>query len=132
LPTGTRIACVDDHVSVAKAVVAFLRSHGFNAEAFISAEAFLQSFDESDGWRLVITDVQLPGMSGLELQNKIVDTGLDLPIIFISAFRDDMIRSRAMDAGAVCFLTKPVTDDDLLACIDSAYRRNSDNKVGSR
>jgi FixJ family two-component response regulator len=118
---------VDDHVSVSKAIVAFLRSHGFTAEAFISAEAFLQTFNENGRWRLLITDVQLPGMSGLELQNKIVDTGLDLPIIFITAFPDEMIRSRAMDAGAVGFLTKPVTDDDLLACIDSAFRRNADD-----
>ncbi len=122
-----RIACVDDHVSVSRAIVAFLRSHGFAAEAFISAEAFLRTFNENGRWRLLITDVQLPGMSGLELQNKIVDTGLDLPIIFITAFPDDMIRSRAMDAGAVGFLTKPIIDDDLLACIDSAFRRNSDD-----
>jgi FixJ family two-component response regulator len=126
LPSGTRIACVDDHVSVSRAIVAFLRSHGFAAEAFISAEAFLQTFNENGRWRLLITDVQLPGMSGLELQNKIIDTGLDLPIIFITAFPDDMIRSRAMDAGAVGFLTKPIIDDDLLACIDSAFRRKSD------
>lgn len=132
MPSGTRIACVDDHVSVGNAIVAFLRSHGFSAEAFNSAEAFLQSFNESHEWRLLITDVQLPGMSGLELQNKIVDDGLDLPIIFVTGFPDDMIRSRAMDAGAVCFLTKPVTDDDLLACIDSACRWNSGNKAGSR
>jgi FixJ family two-component response regulator len=132
LPGGTRIACVEDHVSVSNAIVAFLRSYGFTAEAFVSAEAFLQSFEENGRWRLLISDVQLPGMSGLELQHRIIDTGLDLPIIFITAFPDDMIRSRAMDAGAVCFLTKPVHDDDLLACIDSACRRNADNKPGSR
>jgi FixJ family two-component response regulator len=126
LPSGTRIACVDDHISVCKAIVSFLRSHGFTAEAFISAEAFLQTVHENTPWRLLITDVQLPGMSGLELQSKIVDAGLDLPIVFITAFPDDMIRSRAMNAGAIGFLTKPVTDDDLLACIESALRRSSD------
>jgi FixJ family two-component response regulator len=123
---------VEDHASVSNAIVAFLRSHGFTAEAFASAEAFLQSFEENGRWCLLISDVQLPGMSGLELQHRIIDAELDLPIIFITAFPDDMIRSRAMDAGAVGFLTKPVTDDDLLACIGSACRRNADNKAEPR
>lgn len=124
----SRIACVDDDVSVCEAMVAFLKSHGFAAGAFFSAEAFLQSADIKNTWCL-ITDVELTGMSGLHLQSKIREAGFNIPIIFVTAFPDRLTQSRAMDAGAVCFLSKPVAGEDLLSCIDSARMRTSDKRT---
>jgi FixJ family two-component response regulator len=128
LPNGLRIACVDDDVAVCNATVTFLKSHGFSADAFLSAEAFIRSLNPKDRWCLV-TDVRLPGMSGLQLQSWIIDSGFDIPIIFITAFADEVTRSRGMAAGAVCFLTKPVTQEVLLSCIDRARAGASERKI---
>jgi FixJ family two-component response regulator len=128
MPDVPHIACVDDDLSIGEALVIFLKSHGFAAQAFPSAESFLQSAGMKDTWCL-ITDVRLPGMSGLQLQGRMLDAGIKIPIIFITAYPDEMIRSRAMEAGAVCFLRKPVTVGELLACIDSARARVSDERT---
>ena len=125
MANGQYIACVDDDLSIGKAMVVFLKSRGFAADAFVSAEAFLQSANMKDAWCL-ITDMRLKGMSGLELQRRTVEAGLDIPIIFITAYPDEMIRLRAMEAGAVCFLSKPVAEKDLLSCIDIARARIPD------
>jgi FixJ family two-component response regulator len=122
LSSVSRIALVDDDVSVCEAMVVFLKSHGFATEAFFSAEAFLQSADMMDIWCL-ITDIELTGMSGLQLQGKLNEAGFKIPTIFITARPDRLMQSRAMEAGAVCFLRKPVVEEDLLLCIDRARTR---------
>jgi FixJ family two-component response regulator len=68
-------------------------------------------------------DVQLGGMSGLQLQNRLAELGYGIPIIFITAFPDERIRERALSAGAVCFLSKPVTKEGLLTCVRAALHR---------
>ena len=96
------IVCVDDDPSVAEAIKALLKACGSTAEAFLSAEEFLQ-FGRLEDTSCLITDVQLGGMSGLQLQNRLADSGYGIPIIFITAFPDEQIRERGLSAGAACF-----------------------------
>jgi FixJ family two-component response regulator len=97
----------------------------FTVATFSSAEEFLQS-GRLDDVSCLITDVRLTGMSGIELQNQLIAMGRAIPIIVITAFPDEGVRAQTMDAGAVCFLTKPITKKDLLTCIDTALKRRSD------
>ena len=116
------IACIDDDLSVCKAIKGLLVASGFTAEAFLSAEEFLQ-FGRLEETSCLITDVQLGGMSGLQLQDRLTESGYGIPIILITAFPDERIRERALSAGAVCFLSKPVTKEGFLTCIHAASHR---------
>jgi FixJ family two-component response regulator len=116
------IACIDDDPSVCEAIKGSLMASGFTAEAFLSAEEFLQ-FGRLEDTSCLITDVQLGGMSGLQLQHRLAELGYGIPIIIITAFPDERIRERALSAGAVCFLSKPVTKEGLLTCIRLALHR---------
>jgi FixJ family two-component response regulator len=113
------IVCVDDDLSVREAIVGFLEAHGYDACAFASAESMLSAGHINDMWCL-IADVQLPGMSGLQLQTHLRSISCDIPIIFITAFPDARIRARAQEQGALCFLNKPVQRETLLDCIEEA------------
>jgi FixJ family two-component response regulator len=119
------LACVDDDPSVCEAIMELLKASGFSAETFLSAEDFLQ-FARLENTSCLITDVQLGGMSGLQLQSHLTDSGYGIPIIFITAFPDERMRERALRAGAVCFLSKPVTKEGLLTCIRTALKRRND------
>jgi FixJ family two-component response regulator len=114
------IAIVDDVASVCEAIQGLVEAFGFAAEAFSSAEEFLQS-ERLNETACLITDVQLPGMSGLELQNHLSASGFRIPIIVVTAFLDD--DQRALAAGAICFLRKPLIKEDLLTCIRLALDR---------
>jgi FixJ family two-component response regulator len=114
------IAIVDDDASVCEAIQGLVEASGFAAEAFSSAEEFLQS-ERLNDTACLITDVQLPGMSGLQLQNHLSVSGSRIPIIVITAFPGD--DRRALAAGAICFLLKPVIKEDLLSCIRLALDR---------
>ena len=116
------IAFVDDDQAVCETVTGLLRVFDFAAESFSSAEEFLQS-GRVDDTSCLITDVQLGGMSGLQLQRRLADLGYSIPIIVITAFPDDRVRSQAMSAGAISVLSKPVTKDALLDSIRSALGR---------
>jgi FixJ family two-component response regulator len=116
------IVCVDDNQAVCEAMLGLLKALGFAAEAFLSAEALLQS-GRLDDTACLITDVQLGGMSGLQLQTRLYELGYRIPTIMITAFPDEGIRDQALSAGAVCFLSKPVLKADLLNCIHSALAR---------
>ena len=116
------IVCVDDDQAVCEAMLWLLKTLDFAAETFSSAEALLQS-DRLDDTACLITDVQLGGMSGLQLQTRLIELGYHIPIIMITAFPDERIRNQALGAGAVCFLSKPVLKADLLNCIHSALAR---------
>jgi FixJ family two-component response regulator len=100
------VSIVDDDASVRAAMEALIRSVGFVAFTFESAEEFLRS-PRLDDSACLITDVQMPGMSGLDLQNRLIAQGSCIPIIFITAFPEQDIRSRAQAAGAIAFLEKP-------------------------
>jgi FixJ family two-component response regulator len=115
------ISIVDDDQSVREATDALVRSLGYAAATFASAEEFLSS-DRMHTTSCVIADVQMPGLSGIDLQQRLLALGLRLPIIFVTAFPDERSRRRAMDAGAVDFLSKPLSDERLISCLDAAVK----------
>jgi len=111
------ISIVDDDESVREAIESLMKSVGYIAKVFPSAGDFLSS-EHLDDTGCLILDVQMPGMSGLELQNRLVASKSRIPIIFISAHSDADARARALDAGAVGFLQKPFSEDALLNAIN--------------
>ena len=118
------IAIVDDDKSARATMSSFVRSLGFDASAFGSAEEYLRSPQRYRSLCL-ISDVQMPGMSGLDLQTRLAAQGLHMPTIFITAFPDDRIRARALAQGAVCILDKPFEREALLRCIDIALKSDA-------
>ena len=119
MSTVSVISVVDDDESVRAATSKFLRSHGYTVQAYSSAEDFLRSGRLNDT-SCVIADVQMPGMSGLELLTTMRAQGHGAPFIFITAFPDDTIRARALQAGAICFLPKPFAGPTLINCVGVA------------
>ena len=113
------VAVIDDDRDVRESIQGLLRSAGVRVEGFASVDAFLDS-GRSSAVDCLILDVWLPGRSGLEFQGDIVRASIDIPIIFISGHADIHMSVRAMKAGAVEFLTKPVRHEDLLAAIRAA------------
>jgi FixJ family two-component response regulator len=122
------ISIVDDDHSVREATKGLVRSLGYGAAAFASAEDFLQSDHVSDT-ACLITDVQMPGLSGVELQSRLIAQGNRTPVIFITAFPEERIRARALEAGAVGFLSKPFNEDRLIEYIHAALNGGNGGKV---
>jgi len=116
------ISIIDDDPSVRTATGRLLRSMGFSVYAFASAKEFLSS-PKLGETSCVIADVEMPGMSGLELQERLIAHDHGKPIIFITAFPQERARERAMKAGAVDFLSKPFDQARLLECVERALRR---------
>ncbi|QRG06538.1 response regulator [Xanthobacter dioxanivorans] len=118
------ISIIDDDESVRIATASLVRSLGFATSTFASAEDFLLSprRQETD---CVITDVQMPGMSGVELQARLLREGCRTPLIFITAFAEERIRRQVTAAGAVGFLAKPFEGGEMIACIDRALNRDA-------
>lgn len=114
---------VDDDVSVREALESLVRSAGFKVETFASAQDFLDH-RKADGPSCLVLDVRLPGLSGLDLQKRIVEANREIPIVFITGHGDVPTSVRAMKAGAVEFLLKPFSDQDLLEAIQQAIRRD--------
>jgi FixJ family two-component response regulator len=117
------ISIIDDDASVRVATNRLVRSLGYVAHTFASAKEFLQSPCMSDTW-CVIADVQMPGMSGVELQSLLNQQGRYMPMIFITAFPEESVRTRALEAGAIGFLSKPFDGQVLIECIDSALKKS--------
>jgi FixJ family two-component response regulator len=115
------ISIIDDDESVRAATNRLVRSLGFVAVTFASADEFLRSPRLHDT-SCVIADVQMPGMSGIELQSILNAEGKNMPIIFITAFPDEGIRARALKAGAIGFLSKPFEGSTLIQYIDDALK----------
>ncbi len=113
------IAIVDDDESVRKATKSLVRSLGYEAATFCSAEEFLGSSQLKTA-ACLITDVRMPGMSGVELQDRLIADGRSLPTVFISAFSDERVQQKVLESGAVGYLHKPFEEDRLIACIDMA------------
>ena len=116
------ISIVDDDASVREAMQALMKSLGFAAKTFASAEEFLAS-DSRNQAVCLITDMQMPGLTGLGLYDRLVASGRPVPTIMITAYPDDRVRARALQAGVVCYLVKPFNESDLLACIQSVLDR---------
>ena len=114
---------VDDDVSVREALESLIRSAGFRVETFASAQDFWAR-GRADVPACLVLDVRLPGLSGLDLQNRIVETNREIPIVFITGHGDVPTSVRAMKAGAVEFLIKPFSDQDLLDAIQQAIKRD--------
>ncbi len=122
------ISIIDDDGSVRAATSDLVRSLGYTVNAFASAEEFLLS-SELNGTSCVITDVQMPNMSGVELQAHLIARGHRMPFIFITAFPTESARATALKAGALCFLTKPFDADALIQCLDAALDRHRRERV---
>lgn len=116
------ISIVDDDESVREATKGLMRAVGFIAETFASATDFLKA-DGARRTSCLIVDMQMPGMTGLELYGRLVASGNPIPTILITAYSDDRVRARALKAGVMCYLSKPFSEGDLLGCIQSALRR---------
>jgi FixJ family two-component response regulator len=114
-----RISIVDDDESIREALKSLMRSARYDVEAFASAEEFLASERLNDTACLIL-DVNLPGMSGFELQNRLNSERRAIPMIFITAHADDASRQRALKSGAIDFLGKPVRCEPLFKAIHSA------------
>jgi FixJ family two-component response regulator len=114
---------IDDDAGVRTSIQRLLKSVGLRADAFASAQDFLQR-PRHDGPSCLILDVRLPGISGLELQRKLIQSGVPIPIIFITAHGDIPMTVRAMKSGAVEFLTKPFSDQELLDAVQQALEHN--------
>jgi FixJ family two-component response regulator len=119
LKHGQIISIVDDDASVRDSTRNLVRSLGHEAVTFDSAEAFLNS-GHIDDTACLITDLQMPGMSGLQLQTQLIEQGHRLPIIVITAYPEPRARAQALAAGALGFLSKPFKDENLITCLDQA------------
>ena len=115
------ISIVDDDASVRLATTRLVRSLGFAVSAFDSADSYLDS-PERHTTSCIVSDVQMPGTNGLEMQRRLAAQNDQTPIIFITAFPEKNIERRARDAGAVCFLTKPFDSSALIGCIERALK----------
>lgn len=116
------ISIVDDDESVREATKSLVRSLGYNVETFGSAEEFLESTQVGDT-ACLITDVQMPGLSGVELQDRLISDGHDMPTIFVSAFPDTRLERKVLQSGAIAYLRKPVKEDRLVEHIDTALKQ---------
>ena len=114
--TSKSVFVVDDDEFVRDALKTLLRSAGYGVQAFESAEEFLAGPAE-DQKGVLILDVRMPGMSGLELQKRLADAGRKLPIIFITAHEGGRVRKAALEEGAEAFLQKPFEDETLLGAV---------------
>ena len=117
------ISIIDDDASVRTATARLLRLMGFSAHTFASAKEFLSSPQLSET-SCIITDVQMPGMSGVELQEYLIAHDHSMPVIFVTAFPHERIREQAMKARALCFLSKPFDEARLLECVERALARH--------
>ena len=113
------IAVVDDDASVREGLQSLIRSAGWRVETFVSAQEFLARLG-AEAPSCVILDLQLPGLSGLDLQNRMAKGGLEIPIVFLTGHGDIPASVQAMKAGAVEFLTKPLDEQKLLQAIQEA------------
>lgn len=114
---------VDDDASILKSLKRLLKSEGRDVKTFLAAREFLEQAS-CEGPGCLILDVRMPGINGLELQEKMAETGLNMPIVFITGHGNVPISVKAMKAGAVDFLEKPLDDQVLLEAVDRAIGRH--------
>ena len=113
------ISIVDDDKSFRESANSLIRSLGYATATFASAEEFLESGRLRDT-ECLITDMQMPGMSGVDLQSHLLANGHRTPVIFVTAHPQERLRERALAAGALGFLSKPFREENLIACLDKA------------
>ena len=113
------ISIIDDDLSLREALLDLMSSLGFSAEAFASAQAFLE-FGALEKVSCLVADIQMPSLSGLELHSRLLASGRAIPTILITAYPNETRRARALKAGIIRYLVKPFNDDDLITAIHSA------------
>ncbi|MDP9421648.1 MAG: response regulator [Pseudomonadota bacterium] len=118
------IAIVDDDKSVRDALASLMNSLGYEAVPYSSGDEFMESA-ERGRTACLIADVNMPGMTGPQLHQRLIRSGERIPTIFVTAYPDDGVRTSAAQAGADCYLTKPFHEDELLACVRSALKRST-------
>ena len=118
------ISIVDDDRSVREATQSLVRSLGYRAVTFRSAMEFLKS-PHLMATACLITDVQMPGLSGVDLQDRLIAEGRRMPVIFITAFRDEGLQARVLKRGAAGYLPKPFNVDRFIECLDAALGANA-------
>jgi FixJ family two-component response regulator len=116
------ISVVDDDESVRQSLGGLMRSVGFGVKVFSSAEEFLNS-DDPRKTNCLILDVRMPGMDGFELQRRLEAGQYEIPVIFITAHGDEDLRQRALIAGAVDYLLKPFSEEELLNAVQAALKK---------
>ncbi|MEJ8855820.1 response regulator [Variovorax robiniae] len=124
LPEMETVFLVDDDPAVCKSLARVLRGEGWRVDSFASAEAFLTRPDPHSRGCIVL-DVTMPGLDGLELQRRLVETGHPLPIVFLSGHGDIPMTVQAIKAGAADFLTKPVNAQDLIDAVRNAMAQDT-------
>jgi FixJ family two-component response regulator len=118
------ICVVDDNPPVCKALSRLIKSAGFKVKTYDSAQEFLNDGLSRDS-DLLVLDVRMPGMNGLDLQNHLAALGYAIPIVFITAHEDSIAKTKAMAAGAVAFFQKPFDEKDLLGGIYKGLNLNN-------
>jgi FixJ family two-component response regulator len=121
--SGALVAIVDDDPSVRRGLQRLIRSAGWKVETFASAQDFLDR-PLAISPNCLVLDLQLPGLSGLDLQQRMADLGLDIPVVFLTGQGNIPASVKAMKAGAIEFLTKPVDEQNLLKAIEEAIERD--------
>jgi DNA-binding NtrC family response regulator len=121
------VCVIDDEPSIRQSLSNLLRSAGLKVRAFPSAQEFLTSWPPQEAPSCLVLDVQLPGISGLDLQRKLAHGDAQIPIIFMTGHGDIPMTVQAMKAGAIEFLTKPFRDEDLLSAVDQAIKCDHQN-----
>ena len=121
MAAGPMIAIIDDDDSMRSAVHALVRSAGYDAHVFASAVAFLASGTVAN-FACIVTDIQMPGMSGIELKQHLTASQNAVPVIMITARHDPDLEGKALASGAACFLRKPFEADLLIGCVESALK----------
>lgn len=121
VPRASLVAIVDDDESVRLATESLVKSLGHSTASFDSAEAFLSS-TAIDSVACVITDIKMPGMTGVQLQSVLLTQGRQLPVIFMTAYPEPHVRDQTMAAGAFGFLSKPFDSADMITCLAAALR----------
>jgi FixJ family two-component response regulator len=118
VPQEPLISVVEDDPSLREAMVGLVESLGYRASGHASADAFLQDGDL--GSDCVITDIQMPGLSGIDLKRRLVELGCAVPVIMVTARTEPALLARARESGPTCLLQKPFTAEALIACLKSA------------
>ena len=123
MPTRPLISIVDDDESAREGTADLIKSMGYIAMAFSHASGFLQS-KSIRRTACLIADVRMPGMTGIELHDRLVGSGNVIPTILVTAFPNERDRAQATRSGVTCYLSKPFNEDELLACIHAALKHN--------
>jgi FixJ family two-component response regulator len=126
---GRVVYLIDDDESVRRALQRLLRSAGFEVKAYSSAEEFLQSGNLEEKRACLILDIRMPGLTGFDLQQKLISKGVRMPVITVSAFDDAETRERARKLGATAFFRKPVDGQALIDAIHWAMGITEQKKL---